>query len=102
MFDWLAKIGIEKGQGIFFFLFIAVCLVVVWLYKSSQKSNDKLVEKVMSANDEREQRYLGTIDKLAEVHDIKSELHEFRTEVREANDRQERMLGRVLDRLPTK
>lgn len=89
MFDKLAEIGLEKGQGIFFFLFIALG-VLFWL----------LVRSIMGTNNKREERYINTIDKLAEVHDIKGAVEELRKDVNAANERQEKMLGRVLDRLP--
>jgi hypothetical protein len=83
--DKLFSLGLEKGEGVFFFLFIALGATFFFYNRS-----------IMKTNNLREERYINTIDKLAEIHDIKNDIQE----IHKANTRQESMLGRVLDRLP--
>jgi hypothetical protein len=83
--DKLFSLGLEKGEGIFFFLFLALAATFFFYNRS-----------IMKTNNLREERYINTIDKLAEIHDIKNDIQE----IHKANVRQESMLGRVLDRLP--
>src|SRR5690625_1001350 len=93
--DKLFEIGVAQGLGIFFFLFVVVG-VAFWLQNKS----------IMQQNDTREKRYIGTIDKLAdsfrEVAAVNQNVSELRKELKHTADRQDRMLGRVLDRLPVK
>jgi hypothetical protein len=83
--DKLFSLGLEKGEGVFFFLFIVLGATFFFYNRS-----------IMKTNNLREERYINTIDKLAEIHDIKNDIQE----IHKANTRQESMLGRVLDRLP--
>lgn len=91
--EWLIEAGITQGQGIFFFLFIALG-ILFW----------RLLVKVMAENNKREERYINTIDTLAEslceVKEVKTTVDEIRRDLSESNERQEKMLGRLLDRLP--
>lgn len=89
MVDSLFTVGTKLGLGIFFFLFV-VLGAMFWLQNKS----------IMKENLQRENRYISTIDKLADVHDVKMEITELRKDVNEGNERQEQMIGRVLDRLP--
>jgi hypothetical protein len=84
MVNELFKIGVAQQMGIFFFLFV-VLGVLLWL----------LIRSIMRQNESRENRYIGTIDKLAGIM-------EMRKDITESNNRQESMIGRVLDRLPAK
>lgn len=89
------KIGIAQGAGVFFFLFVALG-VVFWTQNKS----------IMKQNENRENRYIGTIDKLADsltkVESVHTSVVEMRKDITESNNRQESMIGRVLDRLPAK
>jgi len=93
--DKLFDIGIAEGASIFFFLFVALG-VVFWIQNKS----------IMKQNDNREGRYIATIDKLAEsfkeVAAVNQNVVEMRKELAERNNRQDQMLGRILDRLPAK
>jgi len=61
---------------------------------------------IMQQNDKREARYISTIDKLAdsfkEVATVNQNVAEMRKDITERNNRQDQMLGRILDRLPVK
>ncbi|MCM3632920.1 BhlA/UviB family holin-like peptide [Paenibacillus camelliae] len=95
MVDKLFEVGVAQGLGIFFFLFIAVG-AAFWLQNKT----------IMKQNDNREARYIATIDKLAEsfqeVASVNQNVAEMRKELSERNNRQDQMLGRILDRLPIK
>ena len=91
MVEQLFSIGIAQGLGIFFFLFIVVAAML-----------GKFVDKTMEKNDQREKRYIDTIDTLAasfnKVEDVITCVNEARKDIEESK----RMIGRVLDRLPAK
>lgn len=91
MLEKLFDEGSKQNAGIFFFLFI-VLGAVCWL----------LIKMIMNQNEVREKRYISTIDKLADsfkdVASVNSNVSELRKDIHE----QKQMLGRVLDRLPTK
>jgi len=93
--EWLFEIGIIQGLSIFFFLFVVLGFLF-WRFISS----------VMAQNNEREQRYIDTIDNLAqslcEVKEVKLTVEEMRKEMIASNERQENMIGKVLDKLPAK
>jgi nicotinamide riboside transporter PnuC len=95
MVNELFKIGVAQQMGIFFFLFVVVG-VLLWL----------LIRSIMKQNESRENRYIGTIDKLADsltkVESVHASIVEMRKDITESNARQESMIGRVLDRLPAK
>lgn len=95
MLEWLFEIGIIQGLSIFFFLFVVLGFLF-WRFISS----------VMAQNNEREQRYIDTIDNLAqslcEVKEVKLTVEEMRKEMIASNERQENMIGKVLDKLPAK
>ena len=61
-----------------------------------------LIRWILKKNDERETRYIQTIDRLAQVEGIKTEISALRKEVKDNHDDTKKMLGRVLDRLPAK
>jgi cbb3-type cytochrome oxidase subunit 3 len=95
MINAIFKIGIAQQMGVFFFLFI-VLGALFWM----------LIRSIMKQNNERENRYIATIDKLADsltkVESIQLSIVEMRKDITESNNRQESMIGRVLDRLPAK
>ena len=87
----LIEYGIAQGFGVFFVLFV----LVAWLLW-------KFVEKVMEKNDEREKRYIDTIDTLAASFSKVDDIMTCVTEARRDIDETKRLVGRVLDRLPAK
>jgi len=93
--DKLFEIGIAQGAGIFFFLFVALGVVFYMQNKS-----------IMKQNDSRESRYISTIDKLADslskVESVNQNIMELRQDFQKASERQESMIGRLLDRVPVK
>lgn len=91
MIDKLFEVGIAQGAGIFFFLFVALG-VVFWTQNKS----------IMKQNENREKRYIDTIDRLADSLGNVETVNQSIVELRKDIHRQENMLGRVLDRLPVK
>ena len=95
MVDKLFEEGSKANAGIFFFLFVALA-AVCWF----------LIKLIMNQNEVREKRYIATIDKLAdsfkEVATVNTNVAELRKESTERANRQDQMLGRILDRLPIK
>lgn len=95
MVEKLFEIGLAKGASIFFFLFIALG-VLFWVFMKS----------IMKENNIRENRYISTIDKLADslskVETVNQNIAELRQDFQKTAERQESMIGRVLDRLPVK
>jgi hypothetical protein len=91
----LLDIGVKQGAGVFFVLLVVVG-AGFWIQNKT----------FMKQNNEREGRYISTIDKLAdsfkEVAAVNQAVAELRKDFKDATDRQDRMLGRVLDRLPAK
>ncbi|HIW33133.1 MAG TPA: hypothetical protein IAA29_10140 [Candidatus Paenibacillus intestinavium] len=91
MVESLFEVGSKQGAGVFFFLFVALAAVCYILIKM-----------IMKQNENRETRYISTIDKLADsfkdVATVNTNVNELRKDISE----QKQMLGRVLDRLPTK
>lgn len=94
------------SQGLWATLFVFLLITVIGLVKwILQKFEER--EKVSQAeNNEREKRYIGTIDTLASglnnIKEVKACVDEMRKDVAESNRRQETMIGRVLDKLPAK
>ena len=98
MAEQLFEIGLAEGAGVFFFLFIALGSIT-YIF----------VRYVLKANQEREVRYISTIDQLADklsdsydVKGLKKCVEELRQENRAEHDDTQSMLGRVLDRLPAR
>jgi hypothetical protein len=87
--------GVAQQMGIFFFLFV-VLGVLLWF----------LIRSIMKQNESGENRYIGTIDKLTDsltkVESVHASIVEMRKDIKESNAHQESMIGRVLDRLPSK
>ena len=92
MFSELWEVGVTQGLGIFFFLF----LVVAYLFW-------QFVRWVINTNQEREMRYLKTINDLTEtvktINSIEMRVIEMRQENKERADLTNSMIGRLLDRL---
>lgn len=95
MVENLFEIGSKQNAGLFFFLFVALA-AICWI----------LIKMIMKQNENRETRYISTIDKLAdsfkEVAAVNQNVSELRKDVTDRMSRQDVMLGRVLDRLPVK
>lgn len=93
MFEMLFEIGLAQGLGIFFFLFVGIA-GLFWHF----------VKKVMDENQRREQRYIDTIDNLSKslngVESLTACINEFRHDNEKEHEETQKMLGRVLDRLP--
>jgi hypothetical protein len=91
----LFEIGIAQGAGIFFILLVVVG-AGFWVQNRS----------FMKQNNEREKRYIDTIDKLAdsfkEVAAVNSNVAELRKELKDRADRHDQKLEKVLDRLAVK
>lgn len=91
----MEKEVIEKAfsvsDSIFLVLLIGLAIGMWWI-----------IRWILKTNNEREARYITTIDRLAQVEGLKNDVAELRKEVRDSNEEQKRMLGRVLDRLPVK
>lgn len=79
------------SDSIFLVLLIGVGIGMWWL-----------IRWILKTNNERESRYIQTIDRLAQVDVLRNDIATLRKEVKDGNDEQKRMLGRVLDRLPVK
>jgi len=91
----LWEIGIEQGLGIFFFLFIAAC--AVFSYVVNRFWN--FIQSVMQENENREQRYLKTIDATAvQLGDIVKELHHNVNELRVDVSETKKLVGRIVGR----
>lgn len=79
------------SDSIFLVLLVGVGIGMWWL-----------IRWILKTNNERESRYIQTIDRLAQVDVLRNDIATLRKEVKDGNDEQKRMLGRVLDRLPVK
>ncbi len=95
MLEWVLETGLAQGLGIFFVLFVLVGYFF-W----------KFINKVMEQNNQRESRYIDTIDHLSKsfagIESLSACIEELRHETAKEHDETKRMLGRVLDRLPAK
>jgi len=93
IFGELLEVGLNENMGIFFFLFVALgalfFMVVRWVVQQNKERED------MAAQREREHVHL-----IKELSSSLQHIEELRKENRQAHERQESMLGRVLDRLP--
>lgn len=79
------------SDSIFLVLLIGLAIGMWWL-----------IRWILKTNNERESRYIQTIDRLAQVEGLKNDIALLRKEVRDGYDEQKKMLGRVLDRLPVR
>lgn len=79
------------SDSIFLVLLIGLAIGMWWL-----------IRWILKTNNERESRYIQTIDRLAQVEGLKNDIAVLRKEVRDGHDEQKKMLGRVLDRLPVR
>lgn len=79
------------SDSIFLVLLIGLAIGMWWL-----------IRWILKTNNERESRYIQTIDRLAQVEGLKNDIALLRKEVRDGHDEQKKMLGRVLDRLPVR
>lgn len=104
MIEKLFEVGLTLEQGIFFFLFIfslGISYALVWwiMRRGEQREKNQSTE-----NNARELRYIGTIDKLAislsRVDKVDQNVSEMRKDLHESNERQEKMIGRLLDKIP--
>lgn len=91
MINELFELGTARGLSIFFFLFVLLA-AGFWLF----------IRSVMKENNNREGRYISTIDKLADSLGNVETVNQNIAELRKDIQRQESMIGRVLDRLPVK
>lgn len=90
----MEKTIIEKlfttSDSVFLVLLVGLALGMWWL-----------IRWILKTNNERESRYIDTIDRLAQVDGLRSDIAELRKDVTEGNKRQESMIGRILDKLPS-
>lgn len=86
------------SDSIFLVLLIGLAIGMWWLIQWILKTN----KWILKTNNERESRYIQTIDRLAQVEGLKNDIAVLRKEVRDGHDEQKKMLGRVLDRLPVR
>lgn len=94
------------SQGLWATLFVFLLITVIGLIRWILQKFEEREKTTQAENNQRETRYIETIDTLAsglnDIKEVKLCVDEMRKDVAESGRRQENMIGRLLDRVPAK